>query len=778
MVEDYSGCTACPLYIDAKGYVGGVGPKTARIMLVGEGPGREEERKGVPFVGRVGKRLDTLLKLTPWQRGDVYLTNVLKHRTSVTNRKPKVSEVRACSPILLAELDEVRPEVIVTLGDTAAKFFDPTIKLEAKDHGLSRRISFHGRDYILVPMYHPAFSLHNPSVYAEIIQDFKRLHWEVEHVDRPDVPVYPVQTGPECRAIVSPESIIGFDLETTAPLKGTKRKRLDVTRVEIIGYSYATAGGEAGYVVGPPHDISPLLGGMSVAKVCHHAGFEFGVLRRAGITLDNYEDTKLAAYLLGHRNTGLKSLSRQVLGVDPISYDEIADKEVGLVNVPPDEIAQYAAPDAINALGLWRVFEPELKRFGLDRLYYDVELPCVPVLVGMEERGVGLDTTAARAVLEELELALEHAAVDACVAGLGRYSVSSNDEVARGLEALGAPLKKRTESKRLLITDEATLMSVRAWNPTLIDAILAYRGIRKLIGYVNSYLDLVGEDARLHPDWNQAGHVEELVDLSAGAPVTGRLSCSAPNLQQVPHHGVDAGWESKIRGLIVARPGHILVSGDISQEEPRIAALITRDKQLNADFAAGVPIYAPIGEQIYGKPIGKHTHPKEWHEAKTVFLALCYGADFAKLIEIVPTLSVDDAKRIMRALHERYAGLTSLVSRTAVELRANGFIRDIFGRVRWFPAYFTSDRQEALRQAVNFKIQGPGGTIIKRCLKRVDDALPGSIIMCIHDDITLEVPVEREQEARRVLTEMTEGMYPGLVLPVDVHAGTRWSELG
>lgn len=220
-------CLTCPLADSRRGncYVGGQGPLDASIMVVGEAPGKLEARKGLPFIGDSGVRLNTLLEHIGVEREAVYITNVVKWRPP-KNRTPKVSEIKACTPNLIRELKIVQPDIVLAMGAVAAKWFDPTTEL-LKDHGYPRpyarewlyremvrgkkltarqyRLEDRGYDDlrhglrievkgVVVPLYHPAYTLRNPSLYPELVRDFETLG-ERLHAPPPSTPLYRLATN-------------------------------------------------------------------------------------------------------------------------------------------------------------------------------------------------------------------------------------------------------------------------------------------------------------------------------------------------------------------------------------------------------------------------------------------------------------------------------------------------------------------------------------------------------------------------------------------------------
>lgn len=764
----------CPLASGAKQVVWGEGPRPAKFMLIGEAPGRREDWEGHAFVGPSGIRFDILLEVAGLTRADVYVTNVEKYRPP-KNRNPKVAEMAACRPVLDAEILAVQPQVIITMGNIAAKTFDKGVQLK-KDHGFPRPISVCTQSSTLVPMYHPAYSLRNPLFWPVLIDDFAALF------QRLAVPASDVQTQYD---LVTGGgywggSEVGFDLETTSPLRGGK---FSVQEAEIVGYSTSSVPHKAIYSPTKPEGVAKeYLENKTTTIVAHNTKFEYGRLEAIGVKLNNFEDTKIAAYLLGYPSTHLKHLTRQELGIDPITYEQATGGQ-DMGDMDPQDILSYAAADPDHTLMLWqRVLRPELERMGLMELY-KMEKKLVPVLAAIEKRGMLVDVEATESAVEYFmrhEQAAREAAVEAGVPeGL---NIGSGDQLSPWLESIEAPITERTDGKGLLKTDSATLEAIRGFHPA-IPALLDFKEKQKLKAFPNGFLRFMHDDGVLHPSLNQCGHFEETVEDASSSPASGRLSCSGPNMQQVPHHGRNKGKEYEeygaiIRRCIVARPGHVFVAGDVGQQEPRVTAVVAPEPQLRKDLEDGIPIYAPVGELIFDRPIDKHDDEPEWHTAKTFWLAYTYGAGLSKLLELgIPKSQAEEA---MEGLAKRYAGLTGFRNRVIMEIREHGYVRDYFGRVRWLPGAFAADpyaREAAYRQGINHHIQGPSATMIKIAMQRLY-ASGFHLVLQIHDEVILEVrnnPVEINA-ATEALKDMVAGLMP-IMFPVDVKVGKNLGDL-
>jgi uracil-DNA glycosylase family 4 len=328
-------CTACPLHLEAKRVVAGEGPAPARYMFVGEGPGEREDRLGKPFVGPAGRVLDHLIKVAlGCSREEVYITNAVKHRPP-GNRTPKRKEVAACLSHLRVEMEAVQPEVVVALGKAAVDAFTTGMKL-GSHHGIGRQVDWYGHSFVLVPWYHPAATLHNPGLTPVVLQDAKalidRVGWAVTSQSTPPYELISeaeakrrlsgVGWGGATVYTVGHSPTIGFDTETTSPTRG--RRVFLTDEAELIGYSFSLEPGTGWYVEAKDFSaVKDVLENPDIIKVAHNAGFELKLCWKYGVDLQNIEDTKLGAYVLGERTTGLKDLTRRYLGIEPITYEEV-----------------------------------------------------------------------------------------------------------------------------------------------------------------------------------------------------------------------------------------------------------------------------------------------------------------------------------------------------------------------------------------------------------------------------------------------------------------------
>ena len=741
-------------------FVPGEGPLSANIMLVGEAPGQVEDKQGRPFIGPSGRRLMSALKYgANLNREDVYLTNIVKHQPP-KNRDPKVSEAKPYLPLLKQEIDWVDPDFIIALGRIPLRYLDKRAKLKT-DHGCPRWCKVFDWEGWVIPWYHPAHTFRSAESFAHLARDARRLLGQVDGL--PDEPVptnYKLATESEVIRELdkSRADIVGFDTETTGPTRATGsggRPVFMTDEAEMLGWSISWEDGQGYYV--EARDFGPgmrsVLGFSEIIKVSHNAKFEYKILKKLGVEFANFHDTKLAAYLIGETATGLKPLTRQWLGIDPIRLEDVL-KGRKTEEVAAEEWVDYATADADHALRLWKVLEQEMQVYDLEKVYYGIELPLIPILAKAEARGVLVDEEQCLATIDVLKRAQGDARIEAekrLRAGPD-FNLDSPRQLETRLLELGAPLKKKTKSGESYSTDKDVLEELEKtpWEPETVAAINKYRKFGKLMSYPQSFLALRSYDNRLHSSLNQSGHFEE-TGGEGSAPATGRLSSSGPNMTNVPHHhaqidGYD--WAPEIRDCIIAPEGYVLMPADLAQEEPRIIASIARDETLLKGFAEGRDIYRPATEALYPRSRDGQDD-KTWKAAwnlwerfigKTFVLAYYYGAEDDRLKDLDHDLDKETIAQAMRDMAEAHPARPIYLVQTMAELEEHGYVESIYGRKRWLPGAYSHSRiwrEEALRAGANMKVQGTAADILKMALARIDAALEGMNVPMYTNRLTI-----------------------------------------
>ena len=797
------------VYPAARQTVYGEGPIPCDYLFLAQAPGYYENASGRTLIGPDGRFLNKLLEqFTLLRRSSVYLTNVVKHHPP-GSRPPLVGETKAYRPYLWWEIGQVQPKVIITLGAVALREFDKALRVKT-EHGRARLAAIDGVwEGVLVPWYMPSAAIRDASVVGLMIADAQRLAQEVADV-RVEVAPADYWLGEDddvAHMLLARWGEFGFDTETTSPVRAGV---FATDEADMVGYSVSQASRTGVYV--PTYlcgeGVASILGSPLWTKVCHNVKFEYKVLAKHGVVLDGYEDTKLAAYLLGYPNTGLKDLARQLLGEQPERIKDLWPE--GIANQPKAVAAKryadnftYAAADADNTLRLW--VEHLKQKLLTEDLWsvYEMEKAMVPVLAAMEACGMAVSEGQCRRTMADLRwhrVAAGQAAIGELIkAGIdiGRLNVRSPDQIAELLDGLGAPLRKRTKVKNRLVVDATALEGIRSWWPDFLGPLLDERKLGKLYGYVENFLALRGPDGRVHTSFNQAGHWEEADDDAGAGSRFGRLSSSGPNLQNIPHHratvrGID--WAGAIRGCLRPTEGWLLMSVDLGQEEPRIIAVVAQDSTLLEGFANGRDIYRPATMALYS-----HTNwnddieDKYWaveydHErffGKQFFLAWYYGAGAGRLKALDKTLTAGAISAGLRLLDEAHPARRLYLDGTWELLHEAGYIQSLYGRKRWLPKVWSvskADREAALREAANGRIQMTAADILKLAMPRIADGMAeagceGRLVSTVHDEVVLELPVGEVAVVNGIVARAFDGLLPGLPLTVETKVGPDWGHM-
>jgi DNA polymerase-1 len=538
----------------------------------------------------------------------------------------------------------------------------------------------------------------------------------------------------------------------------------------MLGFALS-AGGMTAFV---PLDLraapmTTLLGGTDRLKVVHDLKATLLAFHRAGLVMEGpYLDTMIADYLLNpnRRDHQLETIALELLNerLEPSR----TESPQSLFEV--DTASREDAAEAAMALArLGPVMNERLAEQGSLKLFAEVEMPLVPVLVEMERNGFLLDVPALHALSKELELELERMMEK--IAGLagGEFNINSPKQLAAVLfEKLG--LKPVRKTKTGYSTDEDTLTQLAAQHE-LPSAILNCRSMSKLKStYVDALPQLVNpQTQRLHTSLNQT------------VAATGRLSSTDPNLQNIPVKG-DFGL--RIREAFVAPPEHVLLCADYSQIEPRLLAHLSQDPRLLAIFAQSEDIHMATAMEIFNLPAEQITKDMR-RAAKTVVFGIVYGISPFGLSQNIGVPQAE-AKKYIETFFERFPAVRALMDRNIAEGKAKGYTTTILGRRRPIPELQSADpvqRSFGERMAVNSPIQGSAADLIKVAMihvhKKLKDELPHTkMILQVHDELIFEVPDKDLDHAKRLVKTEMEGVGTPLdlsvPLKVDLGVGKNW----
>jgi len=569
-----------------------------------------------------------------------------------------------------------------------------------------------------------------------------------------------------------------FDTETTG---------LDPLTAGLVGISLSPAPGEAYYIpVGHiglsttpqlslemvTEKLKPVFAG-AVPKVGHNGKFDIEALAGVGITVNNFAfDTMIAAFLLNEAALGLKALAGSRLNIEMKQITDLIGtgaKQIPMSQVDIETAADYAAADADMTGRLYEVFRQELKTQNLWQLFDETEMPLVPVLVHMEESGILVDKT----ILEQMSLQYgeqikmlegeiyKHAGQ--------QFNINSPQQLSAILfEKLQLPAgAKKTGG---FSTAAGVLEALRGVHP-IIGYILDYRGLTKLKStYIDALPPLINpKTGRVHTSFSQT------------RAVTGRLSSSDPNLQNIPIRDEQG---RQIRTAFIAAPGSYLFAADYSQIDLRALAHLSQDENLLRAFRNDEDIHAATASQIYGVPPAQVT-PEMRRFAKTINFGVIYGmSEFG--LQQATELSREEAGKFIKAYFEKYPGVKWYLELTKEQARSKGYVQTILGRKRYIPEIRAANRQvreAAERMAINMPVQGTSADIIKRAMIELYHEMQGrqlrsKMLLQVHDELIFEVP-EDEMELMKTLVpeKMVNALKLTVPLKVDTKTGKNWGEM-
>jgi len=512
--------------------------------------------------------------------------------------------------------------------------------------------------------------------------------------------------------------------------------------------------------------FKPLLEEAKIPKSGHSLKQTIVHLRRLGIELAGIVfDSELASYLANplRKNHALWEVAFDLLGT-PIP------PSLGAAEAPLSALAERGVLKIARIRALQSLLEKSLSEQGLQRLFREVEIPLIALLADMESAGVSIDVSYLEAFSTHLESDIAAAEKDIFILAGEEFTINSPKQLQRILyEKLG--LKRGKRIKTGYSTDAATLAKL-AGEFEIVARLLEYRELTKLKStYVDALPRLVNpRTGRIHPSFNQA------------VAATGRLSCSDPNLQNIPIR-TELGREIR-RAFIAGRPGDLLLAADYSQIELRVLAHIAEDQALCEIFAEDRDLHTATASELFGVSAEKVTSEMR-RLAKIVNFSIPYGTTPEGLAQRI-AVPVEEARRYMARYFERFAGVARYIEEIISQARETGFVTTLLGRHRPLPEISSSNanrRELAERMAINTPIQGTAADLMKlamlavaRALKR--EALTTKMILQVHDELVFECPQEEMQKVASLAKAGMEGAYRLRVpLKVELEYGSNWRDM-
>lgn len=571
-----------------------------------------------------------------------------------------------------------------------------------------------------------------------------------------------------------------FDTETTD---------LDAMRAELVGLSFSIQPNEAAYVplmhdyLGAPQQLKrdwvlaqlkPLFNDPKKLIIGQNLKYDLKILGHYGVTVSaKLWDSLLASYIVDGTAVrhDLDSLALRHLSYKTVSFEDIAGKgakQLTFNKIPLEKSAFYAAEDADITFRLYQILNKKLESDGeLKKLFTDIEMPLMPILMKMEQHGVLIDVKKLKAqslALKEKISALEQ---EVYLLSGKNFNLDSPKQLQEVLfTQLKIPVLKKTPTGQPS-TAENVLQELAQSHP-IPKLILSYRSLSKL---KSTYTDSLPEQVnprtgRVHTSYQQA------------VTATGRLSSTEPNLQNIPVRSEEG---RKIRQAFIAPPGYKIISADYSQVELRIMAHLSQDPGLLKAFAEGLDVHAATAAEVFGVKLD-HVTAEQRRRAKAVNFGLMYGMSSYGLSQQI-NVSREEAQHYIDTYFSRYPNVHDYMEKARALAAKLGYVQTLYGRRVAVPdihAQQQSRRLGAERQAINAPLQGSAADIIKLAMICIDQWLtharpPAAMIMQVHDELVFEVAnaviEETSQEIRRCMEHVAELSVP---LLVEIGIGSNW----
>ena len=572
------------------------------------------------------------------------------------------------------------------------------------------------------------------------------------------------------------KEILSIDTETT----GT-----EPMDAELVGMSFSIAENEAFYVPVPSdqdealkivNEFRPVFENENSLKVGQNIKYDMIVLQNYGATVKGpLFDTMIAHYVLQPElRHGMDYLAEIYLHYQTIHIDELigpkGKNQKNMRDLDPKDVYLYACEDADVTLKLKNVLEKELKENDAERLFYDIEMPLVPVLVNIERNGVLLDTEALKQSSAHFTAQMEQIEKEIYELAGETFNIASPKQVGEVLfDKLKIVEKAKKTKTGQYVTSEEVLESLRHKHP-VVEKILEHRGLKKLLGtYIDALPQLINpRTGRVHTSFNQT------------VTATGRLSSSNPNLQNIPIRDENG---KEIRKAFIPDEGCLFFSADYSQIELRIMAHLSEDKNMIDAFLSNHDIHAATAAKVYKidlKDVGSDMRRK----AKTANFGIIYGISVFGLAE---RMNVDrkEAKELIDGYFETYPGVKAYMDKSIQVAQEKGYVETIFHRKRFLPDINSRNavvRGYAERNAINAPIQGSAADIIKVAMARIyqrfqTEGIQAKMILQVHDELNFSVPVnEKERVEEIVIEEMEKAYRMHVPLKADCGWGKNWLE--
>ena len=567
-----------------------------------------------------------------------------------------------------------------------------------------------------------------------------------------------------------------FDTETT---------NIDVYSAELVGLSFAIKAHEAWYLSMPAEReacqkklelLRPLFENEGIQKIGQNLKYDISMLAQYGISVKGpMFDTMLAHYLLEpEQRHNMDYLAEVYLNYLTIPIEDLIGKgrqQRTMREVPVEQVKEYAAEDADITLQLYEKLMPLLKENGVEKLFYEIEMPLVPVLSRMEANGVKIDTENLQQISEEFGKEIRKIEEQIYQAAGTPFNIASPKQLGEILfEKLKIDEKAKKTKTGQYATGEDVLQKLSHKHP-IIQMILDYRSFTKLKStYLDALPALVNpKDGLIHTSYNQA------------VTATGRLSSNNPNLQNIPVR-TEKGREIR-RAFVPRSPQYTLLAADYSQIELRIIAHLSQDPAMVNDFNLGHDIHAATAAKVFHVPMEQVTKEQR-SRAKAVNFGIIYGMSAFGLAERME-LSRSEAADIIKKYFEEYAGIKEYMNRSIALARERGYAETILGRRRYLRDINGANsvvRGFAERNAINAPIQGSSADMIKIAMIGIHQELErlkmqSKMILQVHDELVFDAHLDELDTLKAIVNDKMVNALPlSVPVVVEMNTGSNWLE--
>ena len=572
------------------------------------------------------------------------------------------------------------------------------------------------------------------------------------------------------------KEILSLDTETTS---------LSPIDAELVGLSFSVKENEAFYVPVPADQdearkivdlLRPVYENEKILKVGQNLKYDYEVLMKYDVRLaGKMFDTMLAHYVIQPElRHNMDYLAEIYLNYKTIHIDELigpkGKNQKNMRDLRPQDVYEYAAEDADVTLKLKNKLEGELKKYGAEELFYNIEMPLMPVLAEMEMNGVTIDTQSLADTSDVLTKRMEEVEKEIYELAGAPFNIASPRQVGEVLfDKLQIVEKAKKTKTGQYVTNEEVLQSLKGKHK-IVEAILEHRGLKKLLGtYIDALPKLINaRTGHIHTSFNQA------------TTATGRLSSSDPNLQNIPVRGEEG---KEIRKAFIPEPGCLFFSADYSQIELRVMAHLSGDENMIEAFREGHDIHAATAAKIYKEEMENVTREQRT-KAKRANFGIIYGITVFGLAERLE-ISRDEAKMLIEGYFETFPKVKEYMEKAKEQARNQGYVETQFHRRRYLADINSANatvRGFAERNAINAPIQGTAADIIKVAMIRIynrfrAEGIRSKMILQVHDELNFSVyPEEKEKVEQIVLEEMQNAFPMQVPLVADCGWGNNWLE--